>query len=64
METKKMSLANIQGKLTRAEMKKIMAGAEGEENSCNVGCSANKDCTKVCLKCELAPNWPQNFCVR
>lgn len=26
MKTKKMSLANIQGKLSRAEMKKIMAG--------------------------------------
>ncbi len=28
METKKMSLANVQGKLSRAEMKKVMAGAE------------------------------------
>jgi len=27
METKKMSLANIQGKLSRAEMKNIMAGS-------------------------------------
>ena len=27
MKTKKMSLANIQGKLSRAEMKKIMAGS-------------------------------------
>jgi hypothetical protein len=27
METKKMSLANIQGKLSRGEMKKIMAGS-------------------------------------
>lgn len=27
METKKMSLANIQGKLNRAEMKNIMAGS-------------------------------------
>jgi len=26
MQTKKMSLANIQGKLSRSEMKKIMAG--------------------------------------
>jgi len=30
METKKMSLANMQGKLSRAEMKNVMAGAEGE----------------------------------
>ncbi len=27
METRKMSLANIQGKLSRSEMKKIMAGS-------------------------------------
>ena len=28
MKTTKMSLANIQGKMSRAEMKKIMAGSE------------------------------------
>jgi hypothetical protein len=28
METKKMSLANVQGKLSRAEMKNVMAGDE------------------------------------
>ncbi len=33
METKKMSLANIKGKLSRAEMKNIMAGSGG--SSCN-----------------------------
>ncbi len=27
MQTKKMSLANVQGKLSRAEMKNIMAGS-------------------------------------
>lgn len=30
MKTTKMSLANIQGKLSKAEMKKIMAGSGGE----------------------------------
>ncbi len=34
MKTQKMSLANIKGKLSRAEMKNIMAGS-GEV--CNVG---------------------------
>jgi len=29
MQTKKMSLANIQGKLSRTEMKNIMAGSGG-----------------------------------
>jgi hypothetical protein len=28
METKKMTLANVQGKLSRAEMKNVMAGNE------------------------------------
>ncbi len=34
MRTKKMSLASIQGKLSRTEMKKIMAGSE-EFGSCS-----------------------------
>jgi len=29
MQTTKMSLANVQGKLNRSEMRNIMAGAEG-----------------------------------
>lgn len=42
-----MSLANIQGKLSRAEMKKIMAGSGG---NCNTySCSSNSDCgTQQC----------------
>jgi len=40
MQTKKMSLANIQGKLSRAEMKNIMAGSG---SSCT--CYSNSDCT-------------------
>lgn len=35
METTKMSLANMQGKLSRAEMKNVMAGSVG---SCTVKC--------------------------
>lgn len=34
MKTKKMSLANIQGKLSRTEMKNIMAGS-GSDLSCD-----------------------------
>ena len=34
MQTQKMSLANIQGKLSRSEMKNIMAGS-GSCYSCN-----------------------------
>ncbi len=39
MKTTKMSLANIQGKLSRSEMKKIMAGS-------GVTCGM-KDCIKI-----------------
>ena len=35
METKKMSLANIKGKLSRTEMKNIMAGSGG--GNCRTG---------------------------
>jgi hypothetical protein len=34
MKTQKMSLANIQGKMSRTEMKKIMAGSGG--GSCTI----------------------------
>ena len=38
MKTQKMSLANIQGKLSRAEMKNIMAGSGGR---CYTQCDIN-----------------------
>ncbi len=34
MQTQKMSLANIKGKLSRAEMKNIMAGSGNEYKCC------------------------------
>ena len=37
MKTQKMSLANIQGKLSRAEMKKIMAGSAACAVKCKDG---------------------------
>ncbi len=44
METKKMSLANVQGKLSRAEMKKVMAGNEQDsgDGKCSVVCVNNR----------------------
>ena len=38
MKTKKMSLANIQGKLSRTEMKNIMAGSGGTPG-CGTSCA-------------------------
>ncbi len=46
MKTTKMSLANIQGKLSRTEMKNIMAGSGGD--NCPTNCTT--DCTGLC-KC-------------
>lgn len=40
MQTKKMSFANIQGKLSRTEMKNIMAGSGTGCTKCKV----NSDC--------------------
>ena len=45
MQTQKMSLAKIQGKLSRAEMKNIMAG------SADVCVKANKSCDPNGVKC-------------
>lgn len=41
MQTKKMSLANIQGKLSRAEMKNIMAGSpiSPAQPGCGTSCA-------------------------
>lgn len=54
MQTKKMSLANIQGKLSRTEMKNIMAGSgafqcNGYLEKCNQ--SNQLCCTDRGLKC-------------
>ncbi len=46
MKTTKISLANIEGKLSRAEMKNIMAGSG---NTCN--CNSESDCTTWNEKC-------------
>jgi hypothetical protein len=47
MQTKKMSLANIQGKLSRAEMKNIMAGSG--EGTCTLSCFTSSGGTLACL---------------
>lgn len=45
MKTTKMSLASIQGKLSRTEMKNIMAGSGGD-GTCGAGC--NLSCVLTC----------------
>ena len=48
MQTKKMSLSNMEGKLSRTEMKNIMAGSAGCSGSCNYG-STPGTC-KICVE--------------
>ncbi len=71
METKKMSLANIQGKLTRAEMKNIMAGNAGfegcklkyESECATSGTGDPKDLCCSGLKCEMNASNTGTICV-
>lgn len=59
MKTKKMSLANIHGKLSRAEMKNIMAGSECGGVICN-SCTTDADCAyKAGLYCGSTLACPQ-----
>ncbi len=46
METKKMTLANVQGKLSRAEMRNVMAGRDEDDGipECKDTCATNADC--------------------
>lgn len=54
MKTVKISLANIQGKLSRVEMKSIMAGSGDyktctKDSDCNTGCRCYTQTTKKCM---------------
>jgi hypothetical protein len=65
MKRQKMSLANIQGKLSRTEMKKIMAGSEA---GCSAQCLDTESCTRSdnsTGKCHMpseGPNAGHCFC--
>jgi hypothetical protein len=53
MQTKKMSLANIQGKLSRSEMKNIMAGSDYGGGYCgSVGSAQNCPPHTTAEKCD------------
>jgi hypothetical protein len=62
MQTKKMNLANIQGRLSRNEMKRIMAGSDST-SICGLGCSIDLDCKgdQSCTKCS-AGQGPKGGC--
>jgi hypothetical protein len=55
MKTLKMSLENIQGKMSRLEMRNIMAGST---SNCNNYCDGTyPPCSGECAKCSPIPNW-------
>jgi len=51
MKALKMSLENIQCKLSRIEMKKIMAGSDHGTAPCDGSCSSSSDCGTNCQNC-------------
>lgn len=59
MKTQKMSLANIQGKLSRAEMKNIMAGSGTCAARWDKCCTTSDCCTG--LSCTKNTD-SQNYC--
>ena len=64
MQKKKMSLDNIQNKISRAEMKNIMAGSGVFGTpGCGESCASNSDCSlnSSCPSC-LAGKGPTGGC--
>ena len=49
-ELKKLSLSNMQGKLSRKEMKTIMAGS-GSDSKCDGRCTDSSSCPSNCSLC-------------
>jgi hypothetical protein len=67
MKTQKMSLANMQGKLSRAEMKNIMAGQNTvdsvELENCAVSCNSGYfACCNGTAGCHCYVNGEQKVC--
>lgn len=60
-----MSLENIQGKMSRMEMKNIMAGSGGSVGYCNITCISDYECSGyACPSCRPLPNWSgAKYCV-
>jgi hypothetical protein len=68
METQKMSLANMQGKLSRAEMKNIMAGVNTDDNdgtgTCTMSCgtgSYSVSCSSANGICYSSDSTPKDW---
>ena len=59
MKTSKMSLANIQGKLSRTEMRNIMAGSGSNCSVCSPACGPGYSCGKDWDRggCMCKPNY-------
>jgi natural product precursor len=55
MKLKKMSLANMQGKMSRSEMKTIMGGSSSCSGTCNYNTTPG-----TCKVCEV--DWCKGLC--
>jgi len=60
MKILKMSLENIQGKMSRMEMKNIMGGSG--PNCSNNYCKSSAECCPGAPKCVPIGNWTGNVC--
>jgi hypothetical protein len=68
METKKMSLGDLKGKLTRAEMKQILAGNNvnniDDENPCLKDCTNDSTrCGGDCPNCKSSGGLGYKYCL-
>jgi hypothetical protein len=61
MKTLKMSLANIQGKMSRLEMRNIMAGS-GSDGCQDTICTSNSDCCTTDPYCRKMANDSRSAC--
>ena len=55
MRTLKMSLANIQGKMNRKEMRNIMAGSGSNVSCLDSFCNWDTDCCPIAPYCSGTP---------
>lgn len=60
MKTQKMSLSNIQGRLTRSELKIIMAGSGVYDGKAYRCCDSMGRCGQ-CVNIETFPGCAQNY---
>lgn len=64
MKTVKMSLANLEGKLSRKEMKGIMAGSGSGGGKCADSCMGDTYCGSSCPNCHFGQYSEVGQCIK